>query len=115
MKIADFGLSKICKSKDDVNTTFCGSIEYMAPEMFLKKGHTFNLDYYTLGVLLYELVAGFPPFYSADQHHIMTKVLSEEVKFPNYFSRDLKDLIKSLLVKDPQKRLGSKGGIPHIR
>ena len=93
IKIADFGLSKILKSKIDLNYTFCGSFEYMAPEMLLKSGHSLNYDYYTLGVLLYELVAGIPPFYSNNRNEIKEKIIKQNQKFPHYFSKDLKDLI----------------------
>ena len=63
-KLVDFGLSKIVESKDDLNYSFCGSLEYMAPEMIELKGHNYKLDYYQLGVLLYEMVAGIPPFFA---------------------------------------------------
>lgn len=66
----------------------------MAPEMFGRKGHSYELDYYSLGVLLYELVAGFPPFYCSEKTAIMEKVLKKDVTFPSYFSKELKELIK---------------------
>lgn len=115
LKIADFGLSKQKQREDKLNYTFCGSYEYMAPEMFLKKGHSYELDYYTLGVLLYEMVAGFPPFYCSEKSKIMEKVLHKEVKFPHHFSKNLRDIVSKLLIKDPKKRLGSNGGINKIK
>ncbi|KAL4451065.1 hypothetical protein ABPG74_021387 [Tetrahymena malaccensis] len=116
VKLADFGLSKVLKSKDQLNYTFCGSHEYMAPEMIQKKGHTFAVDYYSLGVLLYELVAGIPPFSSDNKTDLLEKALTKEVKFPpKQFSSQLQDFIKQLMIKDPSKRLGAKSGISEIR
>lgn len=66
LKIADFGLSKKGIRSSELAYTFCGSPEYMAPEMLSKSGHTYSVDYYCLGALLYELVTGSPPFYSRD-------------------------------------------------
>lgn len=64
LKIADFGLSKIGLKQAELAYTYCGSPEYMAPEMLNKSGHSYTVDYYCLGALLYELVTGNPPFYS---------------------------------------------------
>lgn len=66
VRIADFGLSKPNMGGRDVAYSFCGSPEYMAPEMLRKEGHSLSVDHYCLGVLLYELVTGLPPFYSKD-------------------------------------------------
>lgn len=65
-------------------------------------------------MLLYELVAGLPPYFSADKSKIMDRVLKGDLKFPNGFSTNLKHLIARLLDKDPAKRLGSKLGIKEI-
>ena len=64
IKIADFGLSKANMNEREVTYSFCVSTEYMPPEMILREGHSFGVDFYTLGALLYELVTGLPPFYS---------------------------------------------------
>jgi serum/glucocorticoid-regulated kinase 2 len=64
VKIADFGLSKVGLEAREVTYSFCGSTEYMPPEMIQKTGHSYGVDFYTLGALLYELVTGLPPFYS---------------------------------------------------
>jgi len=60
VKITDFGLAKISTTK---RFSYCGSLEYMCPEIISKEGHSFEVDYYCLGVLLYEMVVGCPPFY----------------------------------------------------
>ena len=64
VRIADFGLSKPNMGEGDYAYSFCGSPEYMAPEMLLKTGHNVQVDHYCLGALLYELVTGLPPYYS---------------------------------------------------
>ncbi len=66
VRIADFGLSKPNMGEEDYAYSFCGSPEYMAPEMLLKVGHNVQVDHYCLGALLYELVTGLPPYYSRD-------------------------------------------------
>ena len=81
--------------------SFCGSPEYMAPEMFQSDGHNFLVDYYCLGALLYEFVTGLPPFYSEDKNVIYARLLNEQVQFPKKLSPEVKDLIKRLMIKDP--------------
>jgi len=66
VKISDFGLSKQIRRRDEVSSTFCGSPEYLPPEMILGYDHSRTVDFYTLGCLLYEMLVGFPPFHSRD-------------------------------------------------
>mmetsp|Transcript_24154 Transcript_24154/g.4037 ORF Transcript_24154/g.4037 Transcript_24154/m.4037 type:complete len:125 (+) Transcript_24154:202-576(+) len=63
IKLTDFSLSKFVKVKNELNYSFCGSPEYMCPEMITGEGHNFSLDFYTLGCLLYEMLTGLPPYY----------------------------------------------------
>lgn len=63
-RLTDFGLCKINISKDDLTTSYCGSLEYMAPEVKENAGYNFSVDFYTLGAFLYEMVIGTPPFYN---------------------------------------------------
>ena len=65
IKLADFGLSKIQKP-NCLNDTYCGSAEYMSPEMLNGDPYSYGIDYYSLGAVLYEMVTGLPPFYSTD-------------------------------------------------
>ena len=68
IKLADFGLSKVLSSYDALANSFCGSPEYMSPEMLMGTGHGFAVDYYSLGAILYEMLTGLPPFYSTDRN-----------------------------------------------
>lgn len=65
--LTDFGLSKSGLDKGAKTRTFCGSLAYLAPEMLERKGHSFGIDWYLLGVMLYELVDGYPPYYDRDK------------------------------------------------
>lgn len=96
--------------------SFCGSPEYMAPEMLLKVGHTYTVDYYCLGALLYELVTGLPPYYSHNTDIIYESILSEDLTFPENIklSSELKDLLQRLLEKHPMNRMGVRSGIKEI-
>ncbi|CAD8095504.1 unnamed protein product [Paramecium sonneborni] len=116
VRIADFGLSKPEISREEKAYSFCGSPEYMAPEMLLKQGHTQTVDFYCLGALLYELLTGLPPYYSTDTNQIYQDILYSKLTFPNdlNLSKDVKNLLMSLLNKNPNQRLGSSGGIQEI-
>lgn len=86
LKIVDYGLSKKVSQLKNKQKSFsyCGSAEYMAPEMIMRTGHSFSLDYYSLGALLYELVTGLPPFYTKDQHALQESILFEDINFPKH-------------------------------
>ncbi|KAM3129187.1 hypothetical protein pb186bvf_018742 [Paramecium bursaria] len=109
VRIADFGLSKPHMSEQDVAYSFCGSPEYMAPEMLLKSGHNLQLDLYCLGALLYELVTGLPPFYSRNTDEIYQRILNQKLTFPStlQMSNSIKDLLSGLLAKNPRRRIDS--------
>jgi serum/glucocorticoid-regulated kinase 2 len=76
IKLADFGLARPDMEEDTLAFSFCGSPEYMAPEMLKKEGHNAQLDHYCLGALLYELLTGLPPYYSRDTDEIYSNILT---------------------------------------
>ena len=106
--LIDFGLSKENIFEADLGTkSFCGSIAYLAPEMISKSGHGKALDWYLLGVLIYEMITGVPPFYSDTKQKLFDNVLNSELERPKDCSEELFLLLKLLLDKNPTTRLGS--------
>ncbi|CAD8210434.1 unnamed protein product [Paramecium pentaurelia] len=116
IRLSDFGLAKPNMDREETAYSFCGSPEYMSPEMLMRNGHNFMVDIYCLGALLYEFIYGSPPFYSRNIEQIYNSILNDKISFPPLvkINPDLKDLISKLLIKDPSIRLGSKNGIKEI-
>lgn len=102
LKIADFGW---CAVSDNLRTTFCGTLDYLAPEMVQGHGHNHTLDLWSLGVLLYEMVVGRPPFQSTDHAQLISKILSLDIRYTAFVSLEVQELVKALLQKDPAERL----------
>merc|ERR1719336_2833590 len=105
--LTDFGLSKDLDPNMPEAHTFCGTPEYLAPEIIAHKGHSFAVDWWSLGILLYELTVGIPPFYHQNLNTMYAKIQTESPKFPSTLSKDCQDLIIKLLTRNPAKRLGS--------
>ncbi|KAJ5071551.1 non-specific serine/threonine protein kinase [Anaeramoeba ignava] len=108
IKITDFGLVKTNISEEKNGTkTICGTPEYMAPEVLLEIGYSKSVDWWSLGVLMYEMLVGLPPFYSEDMNVLYQKILRQPLKFPPDVPELARDLIKKLLIRNPKKRIGS--------
>ena len=105
IKLCDFGWS--VKLNDDKRTTFCGTVEYMAPEIIKKQKYDEAIDVWSLGVLLYELVHSYSPFYSADldMKKIGKNITNNNLKFKVGLSKEYKNLVQRLLIKDSSKRI----------
>jgi len=106
VKITDFGLSKEIK-RDESTNTFCGTPEYISPELLKGVGHNFAVDWWSLGTLMYEMLVGLPPFYSENTNIMYQKILTSELQFPSYVSKDAQSMLVGLLTRDPAKRMGS--------
>lgn len=103
LKITDFGFAKKVTFK---TYTLCGTPEYIAPEVLLNKGHGKGVDWWTLGILMYEMLSGSPPFMDDDHMEIYHKILEGKVQFQKFFDRQSKALIKRMLCADLTKRYG---------
>ena len=106
IKLSDFGLAK---DENTSSATFCGSPLYLAPEVITGKRQTKAIDWWSLGVLIYEMLCGEPPFWDDDGKKLLKAILEDSVTFKSNVSPDAQDLIKSLLEANPDKRLGSSG------
>jgi len=108
VSLTDFGLAKEGVELGETTSTFCGTPEYLAPEVLKKQKYGMAVDWWCLGVVLYEMLVGLPPYYSRDCNEMYDKILRGVLKFPPFMSENAKDLIAKLLSRDPETRLGSK-------
>ena len=116
LKLADFGMAK--KLGDHEKTmSFCGTPEYLAPEIITMEGHDKMADWWSFGILLFEMLCGLPPFYMDNLDKMYEMIQTSQVKFPKRInlSNEAKDIIQKLLEKNPKKRLGYQKGIEEIK
>jgi len=113
LKVTDFGFAKEVHNK---TFTLCGTPDYLAPEIVTGKGHNKGVDWWTLGILLYEMVCSFPPFYDEIPINTYRKIIKGKPRFPRFCSIAVKELVKGFLTVREVKRLGmQRGGVETIR
>lgn len=110
ISLCDFGLSKANLTKDQTTNTFCGTTEYLAPEVLLDEaGYTTMVDFWSLGVLVFEMVCGWSPFYADDTQQMYKNIAFGKVRFPkDALSTEGRNFVKGLLNRNPKHRLGAK-------
>ena len=116
LSILDISFAKKLRHFKDLTYTLCGTPNYLAPEIILNKGYNFSVDFWSLGVMLYEMLVGKDPYNHHDPMIIYQNILKNRINFPKVIDRDAKSLINHLLVQDPNKRFGClKSGISDIK
>ncbi|KAG0334316.1 Serine/threonine kinase [Podila humilis] len=107
IKIADYGLCKEDMYYGSTTNTFCGTPEFMAPEILSEQKYGRAVDWWAFGVLIYEMLLGQSPFRGDDEDEIFEAILEDEILYPINMSRDSVSILQKLLTRDPEKRLGS--------
>ncbi|XP_065199532.1 cAMP-dependent protein kinase catalytic subunit 1-like [Planococcus citri] len=115
LKITDFGFAK--KIDNRRTWTRCGTTEYLAPEVVLRKGYSYSVDWWTVGILMYEMTNGQPPFKDKKPEDVYTKIIAGKITYPAHMSRQLRSIISEFLKIDVTKRLGSRptGGVEDVK
>jgi serum/glucocorticoid-regulated kinase 2 len=107
IKLTDFGLAKESINSTTLTHTFCGTPEYLAPEVLQGTGHGPGVDWWSFGTLLYEMLTGLPPFYNVNLSVMYEKILHAKITYPNHLSASAVSLFNGLLQRDPKMRLGA--------
>uniref|UniRef100_A0A671PF85 protein kinase C n=1 Tax=Sinocyclocheilus anshuiensis TaxID=1608454 RepID=A0A671PF85_9TELE len=107
VKIADFGLCKEGMGHGDRTSTFCGTPEFLAPEILTDTSYTRAVDWWGLGVLIYEMLVGESPFPGDDEEEVFDSIVNDEVRYPRFLSTEAIGIMRRLLRRNPEKRLGS--------
>lgn len=113
LKLTDFGFAKVVEGR---TYTLCGTPEYLAPEILLNKGHGKAVDWWCLGILIYEMNAGIDPFTDEDPMGIYQKILKGKIRYPKSFDESARSIVRHLVVADLSKRYGNlKNGVNDIK
>ncbi|XP_039533993.1 ribosomal protein S6 kinase beta-1 isoform X1 [Pimephales promelas] len=107
VKLTDFGLCKESIHDGTVTHTFCGTIEYMAPEILMRSGHNRAVDWWSLGALMYDMLTGAPPFTAENRKKTIDKILRCKLNLPPYLTQEARDLLKKLLKRNASVRIGA--------
>ncbi|PIO71178.1 kinase domain protein [Teladorsagia circumcincta] len=107
VKLADFGLCKEGMGPSDKTSTFCGTPEFLAPEVLTESSYTRAIDWWGLGVLIFEMLVGEPPFSGDDEEEIFDSIVNDEVRYPRFLSIESISIMRRLMRKNPEKRLGA--------
>uniref|UniRef100_A0A8C2D885 Ribosomal protein S6 kinase n=1 Tax=Cyprinus carpio TaxID=7962 RepID=A0A8C2D885_CYPCA len=107
IKVTDFGLSKEAIDHDKRAYSFCGTIEYMAPEVVNRRGHTQSADWWSFGILMFEMLTGSLPFQGKDRKETMALILKAKLGMPQFLSPEVQSLLRALFKRNPSNRLGA--------
>uniref|UniRef100_A0A8C8H8G6 Protein kinase C n=1 Tax=Oncorhynchus tshawytscha TaxID=74940 RepID=A0A8C8H8G6_ONCTS len=111
VKIADFGMCKENVFGENQATTFCGTPDYIAPEILLGQKYSFSVDWWSFGVLLYEMLIGQSPFHGDDEDELFESIRTDTPHYPRWITKEAKDLMERLFERDSTRRLGIVGNI----
>uniref|UniRef100_A0A8C6SRK5 non-specific serine/threonine protein kinase n=1 Tax=Neogobius melanostomus TaxID=47308 RepID=A0A8C6SRK5_9GOBI len=114
IKLTDFGLSKESIDHENKAYSFCGTVEYMAPEVVNRRGHTHSADWWSYGVLMFEMLTGTLPFQGKDRKETMTMILKAKLGMPQFLSTEAQSLLRNLFKRNPANRLGKNIHFIHL-
>mmetsp|Transcript_36387 Transcript_36387/g.61522 ORF Transcript_36387/g.61522 Transcript_36387/m.61522 type:complete len:403 (-) Transcript_36387:172-1380(-) len=115
IRLTDFGLSKDCMIGNQSTKTFCGTPEYLAPEVIVGKSYTKAVDWWSFGTVVYEMTCGLPPFYHKNVKAMYERILSAPLRFPRGMPLEGKDFFTKILDRNPKTRLGTKYGARGVK